>query len=92
MVEEAKLGEDDEEGETPLAIVHLIKVEDYGNMSLDVDQLNLRNRSGVRDDLRNIKLREVEEGSRWWGRSGGGGYCGQEESAAWKICILRKLN
>ena len=61
MVEEAKLGEDDEEGETPLAIVHLIKVEDYGNMSLDVDQLNMRNRSRVRDDLRHVELRGAEE-------------------------------
>jgi len=84
VVKQAKLDEDGEEADT--------QKQDYGNVSLDVDQLNLRNRSGVRDDLRNIKLREVEEGSRWWGRSGGGGYCGQEESAAWKICILRKLN
>jgi len=84
VVKQAKLDEDGEEADT--------QKQDYGNVSLDVDQLNLRNRSGVRDVLRNIKLREVEEGSRWWGRSGGGGYCGQEESAAWKICILRKLN
>jgi len=84
VVKQAKLDEDGEEADT--------QKQDYGNVSLDVDQLNLRNRSGVRDDLRNIKLREVEEGSRWWGGSGGGGYCGQEESAAWKIYILRKLN
>jgi hypothetical protein len=61
VVEQAKLGEDDEEAETPLAIVHLIKVEDHGNVSLDVDQLNLRSRSRVRDDLRHVELRGAEE-------------------------------
>jgi len=66
VVKQAKLGDDNEESEMPLAIVHLIKVEDYGNVSFDVDQLNMRNQSGVRDDLTHVELRGAG-GSRRWG-------------------------
>ena len=61
MVKQAELGDDNEEAEMPLVIVHLIKVEDYGNVSFDVDQLNMRNWSRVRDDLRHVELRGAEE-------------------------------
>jgi len=61
VVKQAELGDDNEEAEMPLVIVHLIKVEDYGNVSFDVDQLNMRNRSRVRDDLTHVELRGAEE-------------------------------
>ena len=92
MVKQAKLGDDNEESEMPLAIVHLIKVEDYGNVSFDVDQLNMRNQSGVRDDLTHVELRGAEEDLD-------GGEDQEEEEATVSerraqpgICISRKLN
>ena len=93
MVKQAELGDDNEESEMPLAIVHLIKVEDYGNVSFDVDQLNMRNQSGVRDDLTHVELRGAEEDLD-------GGEDQEEEEEAMVserraqpgICISRKLN
>jgi len=90
VVKQAKLGDDNEESEMPLAIVHLIKVEDYGNASFDVDQLNMRNQSGVRDDLTHVELRGAEEdldGGDWGGSGGGGGYGEREESTARNLHI-----
>ena len=92
MVKQAELGDDNEEAEMPLVIVHLIKVEDYGNVSFDVDQLNMRNRSRVRDDLTHVELRGAEEDLD-------GGEDQEEEEAMVSerraqagICISRKLN
>ena len=92
MVKQAKLGDDNEESEMPLAIVHLIKVEDYGNVSFDVDQLNMRNRSRVRDDLTHVELRGAEEDL-----DGGEDQEEEEDMVSERraqpgICISRKLN
>jgi len=92
VVKQAELGDDNEEAEMPLVIVHLIKVEDYGNVSFDVDQLNMRNWSRVRDDLTHVELRGAEEDLD------GGEDQEEEEAMASErraqpgICISRKLN
>ena len=92
MVKQAELGDDNEEAEMPLVIVHLIKVEDYGNVSFDVDQLNMRNRSRVRDDLTHVEFRGAEEDL-----DGGEDQEEEEDMVSERraqpgICISRKLN
>jgi hypothetical protein len=67
VVEEAELGEDGEEAEASLTVVAGVELKNHGNMGLDVDHLDLRCKSRIGDDLRDVMLRRGRRRSRFRG-------------------------